>query len=68
MMHGVPGTGTRDGGKGGSLLRVNLDNIVMLRFHRWVCIMHTCVLLFKRLEILTVHISLCLFDALLSNT
>lgn len=35
MLTGVPGTGTRDGGLGGNLLRVNMDNIVMLRFHSY---------------------------------
>lgn len=33
MLRGVPGTGTRDGGLSGSLLKVNLDGIVLLRFH-----------------------------------
>ena len=35
LLQGVPGTGTRDGGLTGSLLRVNMDNIVMLRFHSY---------------------------------
>ena len=35
MLSGVPGTGTRDGGLSGRLLRVNMDNIVMLRFHSY---------------------------------
>lgn len=35
MLNGVPGTGTRDGGLSGTLLRVNMDNIVMLRFHSY---------------------------------
>ena len=35
MISGVPGTGTRDGGLSGSLLRVNMDNVVMLRFHSY---------------------------------
>ena len=32
MLHGVPGTGTRQDGITGSLLTVNLDGIVLLRF------------------------------------
>jgi Late exocytosis, associated with Golgi transport len=33
MLKGVPGTGTRDGGMSGCLLKLNLDAIVLLRFH-----------------------------------
>jgi hypothetical protein len=33
LLHGIPGTGTRKGGLEGSLLKVNMDGIVMLRFH-----------------------------------
>mmetsp|Transcript_8864 Transcript_8864/g.18772 ORF Transcript_8864/g.18772 Transcript_8864/m.18772 type:complete len:991 (+) Transcript_8864:58-3030(+) len=33
MLRGVPGTGTRHKGLDGSLLRVNLDAIVLFRFH-----------------------------------
>jgi Late exocytosis, associated with Golgi transport len=33
LLKGVPGTGTREGGLAGSMLHVNLDDIVMLRFH-----------------------------------
>lgn len=33
LLRGVPGTGTRKGGLQGSLLKVNLDGIVLLRFH-----------------------------------
>ena len=33
MLSGIPGTGTRDNGYAGALLRVNLDGIVLLRFH-----------------------------------
>ena len=33
MLRGVPGTGTRRRGLDGSLLRVNLDAIVLFRFH-----------------------------------
>jgi hypothetical protein len=33
MLRGVPGTGTRDGGMSGIMLKVNLDGIVLLRFH-----------------------------------
>jgi len=33
MLKGVPGTGTRKGGLGGDMLKVQLDAVVMLRFH-----------------------------------
>lgn len=33
MLRGIPGTGTRDGGMGGKLLGVNLDAIVLFRYH-----------------------------------
>eukprot|EP00536_Pseudo-nitzschia_multiseries_P007157 jgi/Psemu1/286916/fgenesh1_pg.165_\ len=33
MLNGVPGTGTRDGGLSGLMLKVNLDGIVLIRFH-----------------------------------
>lgn len=33
MLKGVPGTGTREDGLSGSMLRLNLDGIVLLRFH-----------------------------------
>lgn len=33
MLSGVPGTGTRDGGLSGLMLKVNLDGIILLRFH-----------------------------------
>jgi len=33
MLGGVPGTGTRDDGRSGLLLKVNLDGIVLMRFH-----------------------------------
>ncbi|CAJ1945572.1 unnamed protein product [Cylindrotheca closterium] len=33
LLNGVPGTGTRDGGLKGHLLKVNLDYIVILRYH-----------------------------------
>mmetsp|Transcript_30734 Transcript_30734/g.35323 ORF Transcript_30734/g.35323 Transcript_30734/m.35323 type:complete len:207 (-) Transcript_30734:23-643(-) len=33
LLKGVPGTGTRKNGMEGSMLKVNLDGIVMLRFH-----------------------------------
>jgi Calcium-dependent channel, 7TM region, putative phosphate/Late exocytosis, associated with Golgi transport len=32
LLHGIPGTGTRQEGRAGSLLNVNLDGIVLLRF------------------------------------
>ena len=33
MLNGVPGTGTRNGGLEGALLKVNLDSIILIRFH-----------------------------------
>ena len=33
MLKGVPGTGTRRGGLDGSMLKVTMDGIVLLRFH-----------------------------------
>ena len=33
VLKGVPGTGTRKNGMEGSMLKVNLDGIVLLRFH-----------------------------------
>ncbi len=33
LLKGVPGTGTRKNGMEGSMLKVNLDGIVLLRFH-----------------------------------
>jgi hypothetical protein len=33
LLNGVPGTGTRKNGMEGSMLKVNLDGIVLLRFH-----------------------------------
>ncbi|KAL7557538.1 hypothetical protein ACA910_019251 [Epithemia clementina (nom. ined.)] len=33
LLQGIPGTGTRQEGQSGSLLRCNLDAIVLLRFH-----------------------------------
>ena len=33
LIKGVPGTGTRKNGMSGSMLQVNLDGIVLLRFH-----------------------------------
>jgi len=33
MLHGVRGTGTRENGRSGDLLKVNMDAIVLLRFH-----------------------------------
>ena len=34
LLKGVPGTGTQNDGLGGTLLHVNLDNIVLVRFHK----------------------------------
>jgi hypothetical protein len=40
MLRGIPGTGTRDGGMGGKLLGVNLDAVVLFRFHgEWLQIL-----------------------------
>jgi hypothetical protein len=33
MIQGIPGTGTRKNGKEGSLLKCNLDGIIILKFH-----------------------------------
>jgi len=33
MLRGIPGTGTRDGGMSGQLLAVNLDAIILFKFH-----------------------------------
>jgi len=33
MIRGVPGTGTRKGGMEGALLKVNLDSIILIKFH-----------------------------------
>jgi hypothetical protein len=33
MLAGVPGTGTRHGGLSGSFLKINLDAVILLRFH-----------------------------------
>lgn len=41
MLGGVPGTGTRNNGLSGQMLRVNLDHIVLLRFHGMFCFMDT---------------------------
>merc|ERR1740139_1953036 len=34
LLHGVPGTGTRDKGMKGRMLQVNMDGIVLLRLHQ----------------------------------
>lgn len=33
-LEGIPGTGTRDGGWAGNELRINLDGIILLKYHR----------------------------------
>jgi hypothetical protein len=33
MLSGVPGTGTREGGLSGSMLKATLDGVVLIRFH-----------------------------------
>jgi len=46
MLRGVPGTGTRNDGLSGALLKVNLDGIILLRFHHLclrVCL-RACIL------------------------
>lgn len=50
MLMGVPGTGTREGGLSGSLLRVNMDGIVLLRFHA-MC---------RRLAVLATTLCICI--------
>lgn len=42
MLNGIPGTGTRDGGMGGKLLDVNLDAVVLFRYHA-LCLRVTAV-------------------------
>jgi len=42
MIKGIPGTGTRNGGMGGHLLKVNLDAIILIRFHE-MCLKITCL-------------------------
>lgn len=42
LLTGVPGTGTRKGGLEGNLLNVNLDGIVLLRFHGTSCCCCCC--------------------------
>eukprot|EP00934_Nitzschia_sp_Nitz4_P000795 Nitzschia sp. Nitz4//scaffold32_size149145//19447//26119//NITZ4_002866-RA/size149145-augustus-gene-0.25-mRNA-1//1//CDS//3329548030//795//frame0 len=50
MLSGVPGTGTRDGGLSGALLKVNLDGIVLLRFHH-LCLRVTTLAAFLYLVV-----------------
>jgi len=45
MLRGIPGTGTRYGGMGGKLLGVNLDAIVLFRYHA-LCLRVTAVACF----------------------
>lgn len=42
MLSGVQGTGTRDGGLSGLMLKVNLDGIVLMRFHH-LCLRVSCL-------------------------
>lgn len=42
MLNGVPGTGTRDYGLSGLMLKVNLDGIVLIRFHH-LCFRVSCL-------------------------
>jgi len=51
LLRGVPGTGTRQGGLQGALLKVNLDGIVLLRFHA-LCMRITLVATFLCLVII----------------
>jgi hypothetical protein len=55
MLHGVPGTGTRDGGLAGTMLKVNLDGIVLLRFH------HLCLRVSSMAAILYMCVALPLY-------
>lgn len=41
MLEGIPGTGTRNNGLDGKMLRVNLDQIVLLRFHGMSSLVNT---------------------------
>jgi len=55
MLSGVPGTGTRDGGLSGLMLKVNLDGIVLIRFH------HLCLRVSSLAAILYILIVLPVF-------
>ncbi len=48
LLKGVPGTGTRKNGMEGSMLKVNLDGIVLLRFHgeKYLCVFYVETLSF----------------------
>jgi hypothetical protein len=50
MLSGVPGTGTRENGLSGLMLKVNLDGIVLIRFHH-LCLRVSCLALFLYLVI-----------------
>ena len=57
MLNGIPGTGTREGGLSGSLLRVNLDGIVLIRFHALGLRVSTLAALLLLLLALPVYLS-----------
>jgi hypothetical protein len=50
MLRGIPGTGTREGGMGGKLLGVNLDAVVLFRFHGEFIIITMCMMLCEALD------------------
>ena len=51
LLTGIPGTGTRQGGKGGKLLRVNLDGIAFLKFNM-ICMKVTALATFLALSVI----------------
>lgn len=55
MIKGIEGTGTREGGLSGSMLRVNMDNIVMLRFHSYCLRVSTLAFFVYTLVLLPVY-------------
>jgi hypothetical protein len=54
MLRGIPGTGTRKNGMGGSLLKLNLDSIILLRYHGMLSVISAWSLL--RMNRLLYHI------------
>lgn len=55
MLSGVPGTGTREGGVSGLMLKVNLDGIVLMRFH------HLCLRVCSLAALLYLVVALPIF-------
>jgi len=43
LLKGVPGTGTRKNGMEGSMLKVNMDGIVLLRYHGTFHFLYSCI-------------------------